>query len=521
VAAAAGGGTFSGLTQVLQWPLSVRVAIGILAPFLAMVGPEMRVRAAQDDTRDRLLTGRVAVTGGGGRLPRVREVGDERLRVHAARVHVPYIERDRQPDVDAALGPGRAVLVVGHSMAGKTRLVVASVQARFGEAPLLVPESGRALREMIEAGLSPTRTVVLLDDLERFLGEDALTVGLLERIIAVDAIVVATIRTDVLERYRPRDQLRPLEWGLLQRFTQVDLSRRLSGSEHDRVRAQITDPGVLAGVEHYGLAEYLGAGPDAVAKFEHGEIVNPVGHALVRVAADWRRAGFTRPIPRTVLTAALPAYLDADEDVLRDSEALDQGLAWAIEKINETVALLHRRGGGGTGSDDAFEASEYLVDDLTAKSCPVPDEMWLLAVKVASRAEALHVGYATHELGREALEEAAWRRGAEIGDAEAMGNLAVLLEERGAIAEAESWYRLSAEAGCPAAMDNLGWLLDRRGETVEAETWHRQAAEARGPRRRAEQDRPRGWHGRATRPPGGPADAGEYLRRDRVPRTGT
>src|SRR5512135_1912319 len=92
--------------------------------------------------------------------------------------------------------------------------------------------------------------------------------------------------------------------------------------------------------------------------------------------------------------------------------------------------------------------------------------------------------------------------------AEAMSNLGVLLEERGAIAEAESWYRLSAEARCPAAMDNLGWLLDRRGETVEAETWHRQAAEARGPRRRAEQDRPRRWHSRATRPPGGPADAG-------------
>src|SRR5512135_2154545 len=67
--------------------------------------------------------------------------------------------------------------------------------------------------------------------------------------------------------------------------------------------------------------------------------------------------------------------------------------------------------------------------------------------------------------------------------AEAMSNLGVLLEERGAIAEAESWYRLIAEARCAVAMDNLGRLLDRRGETVEAETWHRQAAEVRNARR--------------------------------------
>jgi hypothetical protein len=100
---------------------------------------------------------------------------------------------------------------------------------------------------------------------------------------------------------------------------------------------------VLAGVEHYGLAEYLGAGPDAVAKFEHGEIVNPVGHALVRVAADWRRAGFTRPIPRSVLTAALPAYLDADQDVLCDSEVLDQGLAWVyLIPVDYDIRRYHR-----------------------------------------------------------------------------------------------------------------------------------------------------------------------------------
>lgn len=166
----------------------------------------------------------------------------------------------------------------------------------------------------------------------------------------------------------------------------------------------------------------------------------------------------------------------------RDRPTLDAGLDWATEKINETVALLRRRD-GGADSPDAFEASEYLVDDLTAKSDPVPDELWLLAVKVASPGEALHVGYAAYHTGREALEEGAWRRGAETGEAEAMNNLGVLLEQRGAIIEAECWYRRGAEAGCSTAMDNLGWLLEGRGEIAEAETWHRRAADARNARR--------------------------------------
>jgi uncharacterized protein len=46
-------------------------------------------------------------------------------------------------------------------------------------APLLIPESCKALRELVDGGLNPVGVVVWLDDLERFLGSDGLTVGLL------------------------------------------------------------------------------------------------------------------------------------------------------------------------------------------------------------------------------------------------------------------------------------------------------------------------------------------------------
>ena len=128
-------------------------------------------------------------------------------------------------------------------------------------------------------------------------------------------------------------------------FTQVDLQRRNTAAELDRIRDAVTDPHILAAVQQYGLAEFLGAGPVAVDKFERGETTEPVGYALVRAAVDWRRSGLTRAIPKPVLlTPALASiYLAVGPEEPRSQEALDQGLRWATEEINESVALLGRR----------------------------------------------------------------------------------------------------------------------------------------------------------------------------------
>src|SRR5439155_24679382 len=135
---------------------------------------------------------------------------------------------------------------------------------------------------------------------------------------------------------------------------------RLTEAELGRVRASVDDPGVLAAVDHYGLAEYLGAGPEALDKFEEGEIVNSVGQALVRAAVDWRRTGLTRPVSQQILATMLPAYLTDRVDVPRTNQVIDNGLVWATAKINETVALL---GPVFVGSDGpTFEAFDYLVD---------------------------------------------------------------------------------------------------------------------------------------------------------------
>jgi hypothetical protein len=119
----------------------------------------------------------------------------------------------------------------------------------------------------------------------------------------------------------------------------------------DRIREAVTDPRILDAVQHCGLAEFVGGGPAAVDKFERGEPTEAVGYALVRAAVDWRRSGLTRAIPKPVLfTPALASiYLAVRPAEPRSREALDQGLRWATEEINESVALLpgtpHSRSG--------------------------------------------------------------------------------------------------------------------------------------------------------------------------------
>lgn len=199
--------------QVLAWPIPARAALAVFAAVVALTVPELRARRAADQRREQLMT-RVEVHGRDGWLPQVSEVSDAQLRVHASRVDVPYIERDKQREVDRDLMARRPLLIVGHSMAGKTRLAASRVRALYPDATLLAPLPGTALRELVESGLDLVNAVVWLDDLERFLtGESWLDPGLLDTLVARGAVVVATIRRNALTVYRPRDEARPPQWG--------------------------------------------------------------------------------------------------------------------------------------------------------------------------------------------------------------------------------------------------------------------------------------------------------------------
>ena len=297
------------VAQVLGWPVPARAALAAFAAVVALVVPELRERRSAAQRQEQLVA-RVEVRGRHGRLPQVREVTDAQLRVHATRFDVPYIARDKQAEVDAALRARQPLLIVGHSMAGKTRLAAARVRALCPDAVLLAPLPGSALRELVDNRLNLSNTVVWLDDLDRFLaGENWLDFGLLDVLVVGGAHVVATIRRNALEVYRPRDEVRPPQWETVSRFHRVGLARLLSAGEQRAVDAHVADTAVRAAIHRYGLAEYLGACPEAVDRFDSGETESPVGAALVRAAIDWRRAGLARLIRRRDLAAAARIYL--------------------------------------------------------------------------------------------------------------------------------------------------------------------------------------------------------------------
>ncbi|GAA2357426.1 hypothetical protein Cme02nite_51060 [Catellatospora methionotrophica] len=138
-----------------------------------------------------------------GDLPRVRDVRPAQLGVKAAigstgptaRNALPYLEREVDKELDWLVAGGGVVLVHGRAAAGKTRTAYEAINRLRPEHGLLVPESGRALRELADSREELRNVVVWLDDLERYLTPQGLDRSVLERLCPPgrsDVVVLAT-----------------------------------------------------------------------------------------------------------------------------------------------------------------------------------------------------------------------------------------------------------------------------------------------------------------------------------------
>jgi hypothetical protein len=401
----------AGVLAVVAWAvvqqtsasIPVRVVAALGAAAVPLVVAEVQARVKRREELDALVREHSRLPSGGV-LPRVKEVRLEDMGVHRAAVDVPYITRDAEPDVYAAL-ERRLLLIIGPSLAGKTRLAAEAIRRRYPHYALLFPEQKQSVRELLANGFMSKSVVVWLDDLDELLGE-AFNPTVLRELINQGSILAATIRTDAYKKYLPRGEFKPPEWAVLERFLPaVRLDRLLSDAEIDRARNVIKDEQILAGIERYGLGQYVGAGRQAWARFEAGRDTDPVGHALVRAAADWRRVGYTRPAPLDVLVRLLPNYLDAI-DQHPDDEAIRNGLQWAKQPIS-TIALL-------TESESGFVVFDYILDVIADRRWPVPDGTWKTALAAAAdTGEALNVAYSAASADRRDVHERAWKQAAE------------------------------------------------------------------------------------------------------------
>lgn len=394
---------------------------GVVAAVLAVFGARGRtlvdrgaeVRAALPDQ----------VLGGGPR--RVRELDDPVLlgvhpsaRDEAGQVPA-YVARDVDGRVADALLAGGFVLLSGESAAGKTRVAYEAVRRVLPDHLLVAPASREAVRTVVETVVDRRRRVVWLDDIERFLGANGLTVPLLQRMLAAGTTVVATVRVSELDRFGARhesglgDEERD-GWRtareVLRLAVEIPVARRWSAPELDRA-GRSTDRRVrsaLGMTDTFGLAELLADGPELARDWRNAWRPggHPRGAALVAAAVDCRRAGLSDPVPVDLLAELAEHYLDARGGPALRAEPVDAAVAWASNPARGASSLLMPAGG------NRVLAFDYLIDSVSE---PVPVPVWLALVTWCDPEQALGVGLTARRVSRFEAAEAAFGKAAEAG----------------------------------------------------------------------------------------------------------
>lgn len=150
---------------------------------------------------------------------------------------------------------------------------------------LVAPGSRDTAKAALDAMLESAGTVLWLDDIERFLGENGFTGAGIAGVLALPRrSVVATMRSEeyayfcggslaVPDAIRSRETVRQ-GWDVLRLATRIDLPRMWSGDEVRVVRRMESgDPRLTEALEHvdrFGVAEYLAAGPQLLATWRDG-----------------------------------------------------------------------------------------------------------------------------------------------------------------------------------------------------------------------------------------------------------
>lgn len=388
----------------------------------------LRQRAASWDQREHAVEATIRSAFDAGALPRTGDSTLQLFGVHRAPLHMTYLTRNAHAEIVTTLQTGEPTLLLGHAMAGKSRLGAEVVRQHYPELPLVVPAPPRGLAQLFSAGGSPMRTVIWLDDLERYLGDDLFRVEWLDRAIHAENIVVATMRSRPYEQFLPHGDLQRAQWELLERFRPVWL--HANPDERRRLAGMIDDPRMRAGVLRYGLAEYLGGAVLAIERLHAGESEHPLGAAMVHAAADWRRMGLDS-VPEPILGRLARRYLP-EPGRRTGADRTTRAIEWASELIDHTVALLEPTAGG-------WRAFDPVVDHVAAEGRPVPDSAWNAALRSAGdRLIAVcHTAAAVHH--RQDIAERAWRRALERDGDTAVLTARLLRDLQGSAPDASWW----------------------------------------------------------------------------------
>ena len=216
----------------------------------------------------------------------------EGLRVHHSdHDDSEFLPRDAQKKLIQNIEDRTPTLIIGPSMSGKTRLVVETVRKNYPSMPVCFPKGEDDIQLLIDAPQSRRReSIIILDDIDRFISNQTLSLGQLNVWIREAHIVIATMMKSRYTPWRDGAKNKLPGWDVVNRFAILEMGAFLTENE----QVALLSSGYVdlaADVEKVGLAPLLGGAPKVRQRLEEGREQHLWGYALVRAAADWRRVG--------------------------------------------------------------------------------------------------------------------------------------------------------------------------------------------------------------------------------------
>ena len=275
------------------------------------------------------------------------------LRIHRSDRNInDYVRRDAHEQLHDFLKDRTPVLVEGPSMAGKTRLVVQVLREEWPDARVLFPKSEDDVEKLLKNWRRPVRgAIIFLDELERFLGKEEFTLGVLNTWIDDSCTVVATTTRMNYTRWRAELDSKFPGWEIVNRFHSLPLEAELSDTELEAV-GNTSYAKDLASIEQLGLGRVLGRAEDIRRRFTSALDSHQGRAGLVKAAVDWSRVGLGSASKEALLTLA-KAY---DEDLWEDPD-WEAEWSWVIGETTTDAPLVLRTG------KDSWEALDLLVEE--------------------------------------------------------------------------------------------------------------------------------------------------------------
>ena len=329
------GGVWSVLGSLLG------AIVGVVADFTPQVRDWISTRA-----RNKWIA---EVSGDSGPIGKAHL---DSLRIHRSDRDVKeYVRRDAHDELHTLLKDRTPVLVEGPSMAGKTRLVVEVLREEWPDARVLFPKSDDDVEKLLEKWRRPIRdTIIFLDELERFLGKEEFTLGVLNTWTDDSCTVVATTTRMNYTRWRKDLDSKFPGWEIVNRFHPLPLEAKLSDDELEAVE-NTSYAKDLASIEQLGLGRVLGRAEDIRRRFTSALASHQGRAGLVKAAVDWSRVGLGSASKEAFLTLA-KAY---DDDLWEDPD-WEAEWSWVIGKTTDAPLVLQ------TGKD-SWEALDLIAEE--------------------------------------------------------------------------------------------------------------------------------------------------------------